>query len=346
MERRGRSVFRAIWITLLILIISAICVDVWLFRMIGDLKEERRNLSLASSAFSVSDFSSEEASADTVDPSSDTVEAVLAIEPSVPEPTGKKAPIYATGRLRKYVINVMFAAEDKGKAEMLVLFSYNMALSRVTAVSFLRDQSLPVQGYGEETLAAAYAYGGIGMVINTINEAYGLDIKTCATVTLRDLIKLIDRCGGLEIRLSDEEASNLSAAANREISAGNVLVSGREAMFLATDRVSGGNGDFSRCDRQMRLVHSFLRAMRNGWDQEDAMRALLKTIFKMLDTNMTIGEMGTIGKEIIKADQIRYDTAFAPADGTWSYVQRDENLVVSADIEKNRMLMEELLYGE
>ncbi len=346
MQRSGRTAFRVIRIILLVLIVAVVCVNAWLYRSIRVLKEERRTLSSTSGvlpAVTVSAIRPGEMNAETVGPN----DPALAVEPFVPEPTGRKTPVYATGRLRKYVINVMFAAEEKGKAEILMLFTYNMALSRVMSVSFLRDQVLPVQDHGEDTLAAAYAIGGIGMVINTVNDAYGLDIKTYATVTIRDLIKLVDQCGGLEIRLTEEEAANLSVLAKREIPSGkNVLLSGKEAAYLALDRISGGNGDFSRCDRQMRLVHSFLRAMRKGWDQEDAMRELLKIIFKMLDTNLTLDEMGVIGKEIIKADKIRYDTAFVPADGTWSYVSRGEDIVVSVDVEENRIRLEDLLYGD
>ena len=56
-------------------------------------------------------------------------------------------------------------------------------------------------------LGHTYAYGGVGLMINTINKTYDLDIQNYITISFDDLVNVIDEIGGVTVFISEEEAA-------------------------------------------------------------------------------------------------------------------------------------------
>lgn len=78
--------------------------------------------------------------------------------------------IYAQEKIDEAVDNILLAL-DGG----FYLISKNQEKIRLIAIN--PALLVPVQGYGWTSLAASYELGGLPCVINTINQAFGLDIN-------------------------------------------------------------------------------------------------------------------------------------------------------------------------
>ena len=55
----------------------------------------------------------------------------------------------------------------------------------------MRDSLVEVPGYGQTKLGHSYAYGGVGLTINTINKVYDLDIQNYVTINFENMQNVI-----------------------------------------------------------------------------------------------------------------------------------------------------------
>ena len=51
-----------------------------------------------------------------------------------------------------------------------------------------------------------FAYGGVGLTINTLNKQFDLDIQDYIIVNFENLVGIIDELGGIQVKLTEEEA--------------------------------------------------------------------------------------------------------------------------------------------
>ena len=93
-----------------------------------------------------------------------------------------------------------------GRSDSMMLVSFNKSKNKSTVVSFLRDSLVDIDGYGKSRLGHTYAYGGIGLTINTINKTYDLDIQNYITIDFENLVSIIDEIGGVKVFITEEEA--------------------------------------------------------------------------------------------------------------------------------------------
>ena len=66
---------------------------------------------------------------------------------------------------------------ESGRSDTMMLVSYNADENKATVASFLRDSLVEIPGHGQSKLGHSYAYGGVGLTVNTINSGYGLNIQ-------------------------------------------------------------------------------------------------------------------------------------------------------------------------
>ena len=67
------------------------------------------------------------------------------------------------------MINVLLVGSDSrdpnaelGRSDTMILASFNKAEGKATALSFLRDSLVEIDGHGQSKLGHTFAYGGVG----------------------------------------------------------------------------------------------------------------------------------------------------------------------------------------
>ena len=158
------------------------------------------------------------------------------------------------------VINVLLVGTDTrdpnaemGRSDTMMMLSYNKTQKKSTIVSFLRDSLVEIDGHGKTRLGHAYAYGGVGLTINTLNQTYDLDIQKYATINFDNLVSVIDEIGGVEVFISEEEAEYYRQCGMPDIVAGDVTLTGSQALVHARNRTLGS--DFERTRRQRSVMY-------------------------------------------------------------------------------------------
>lgn len=114
------------------------------------------------------------------------------------------------------VLNIMLFGEDTranataGNSDTMVLFSIDVRHKKLKMLSLLRDTYVDIPGYGENRLNAAYAIGGAGLTVKTIQSNYGIKIDKYAVVNFSGFKKIIDTLGGIDVELTSEEVDYIN----------------------------------------------------------------------------------------------------------------------------------------
>ena len=93
------------------------------------------------------------------------------------DPKAEKVKIAEEDQKDKDVFNVLLVGtdsrdpnSDKGRSDSMMLVSFNKKQNKSTVISFMRDTLVDIDGYGRSRLGHTYAYGGVGLTINTLNQ--------------------------------------------------------------------------------------------------------------------------------------------------------------------------------
>jgi LCP family protein required for cell wall assembly len=164
---------------------------------------------------------------------------------------------------------LLLGSDDDGKnaiplTQSMILVRVDPATKHVTMLSIPRDLWVPLSTGGSAKIDAAYAYGGAGAAIATVERNFHVHIDEYAWVGLKGLIKLIDRLGGVDLRvtnpvLDDEYPDDINGGflygyMRVAVLPGAQHLDGTHALQYVRSRHNDINGDFGRSARQQQVL--------------------------------------------------------------------------------------------
>lgn len=204
-------------------------------------------------------------------------------------------PIYKKEQINKDVVNFLVIGSgdtDDGRliyhAETMIVVSYNKKNDTLKAVSLLRDTLVPIEGYGWNKLQVAYRIGGPGLLINTINEVYGLDIQYYVRSDIDKLIGLLDAVGGVELEVTQDEIDRLAL---EDVLPGNSLLTGKNLYNWIVFNGAGAE-DVTRTARQSKVIKQLILDYAKG-DKNVMEFVELCTEHKCIITNMPFSKFSS-----------------------------------------------------
>ena len=114
------------------------------------------------------------------------------------------------------IINVLLLGEEniynakRGRADAIIVVSVDLNGGPLKMVSFQRDLYVSIPGYADDKLNAAYAYGGSKLIMETIENNFGIDIDAYVKVNFAGFENIIDQLGGLRLSLTAKESEYLN----------------------------------------------------------------------------------------------------------------------------------------
>ncbi len=261
--------------------------------------------------------------------------------------------IYAVDSIDPNVINILLVGQDSEKyrengsrTDAILLVSYNPAEGTLKLLSFMRDSYVALEGQGYNRLNTCYHFGGMGMLINTLNNTFDLDIQSYATLAFSEFRTLIDAFGGVDVTLSKSEAAwiNQGSATGRVKAGENIHLNGDQALLYARDRHSTGS-DYARTDRQRNLMTAMYTQARQNMSVSAALE-LIDFASDYVRTNMTFEQVAQLATDLLSGDALTVTTARMPFEGTYQGAKRGGASVIVFDDEENTRLIHEFLYGD
>ena len=264
------------------------------------------------------------------------------------DPTDDAVKIAREDQKDDNVINVLLVGSDSrdpdaelGRSDTMIVVSYNRAENKVTAVSFLRDTLIDIDGYGMSKLGHTFAYGGVGLTINTINKQFDLDIQDYIIVNFENLVGIIDELGGIEVKLTEEEAEYYRAHGMPDIQAGTVTLTGTQALAHARNRSL--DNDFGRTERQRDVLYGIYNKVRENRNPA-VILSLINYCMTQVSTNMGVTEIYDVATDVLNAEHVITQTAAIPEEGTYEFGTYEDMSVLEINLEANKEYLQELLY--
>ncbi len=264
---------------------------------------------------------------------------------------GQQVQVYSKEQIDKFITSVLIAVQNQplgqegAPADMVFIASFNAFEQRLTIVSLASETMVEVEGYGQKSLGEAYALGGPGLLVNTMNQNFGLDLQSYACTDTHSLAAMIDLLGGIPIELTSSEASYINDALGENgegLQAGPATLTGVQSMVHAMDNLSG-QAPLGSLERSLALIHSAILNMRKTATKE-AMLPLLSLVFSNIQSNLDFAALNDWGYEILKAEEIEYRSLILPCEDSWKAVEGKDK-ALQADISRNGALLRETLYN-
>jgi LCP family protein required for cell wall assembly len=196
-------------------------------------------------------------------------------------------------------------------------------------LSIPRDSFAEIPGQSAQKINGAYAFGGAGLEIETVEGFLGIDIDHVVIVDFEGFEDFIDAIGGVEVELPDKLCSEISGGAEGggftlNVGPGETTLGGNEALILARTRTNncpekGGSTEFDSYDdidraaaqqeilsgikgrltSPLRLPYNFIKGPWIGWT---APKALVTDMGAFTMPQMVLASIigGDSGTEVLK----------------------------------------------
>lgn len=262
---------------------------------------------------------------------------------------GNQTPIVSSdkGREEDYVTNfLIFGIEEIGGAkntDSMIIASINTKTDKITLTSLMRDTYVSVPGWKKTKLNAAYAHGGIQLLIDTIEENFYIHIDGYASVNFDSFEKVIDQLGGVSIELSQKEANYLNTTnyisnpANRHVKKGMNTLNGNQALGYCRVRyvstIEGVANDQGRTLRQRKVLSAIFDKFKS--QNLFAMMNTVNSCLSYVSTNVVQKQISDALEAVVENKITTLNINRMPYDGMYEapkkYEQTTWPLVLDMD---------------
>ncbi|MFZ5814808.1 MAG: LCP family protein [Bacillota bacterium] len=191
------------------------------------------------------------------------VQAVApALEPPPPPPQ-----LDSLGEERKtfLVMGVDTTEQEFGRADSMVVVSYDARGQRIAMLSIPRDTWTLIPGHGYDKINHAYAYGGHPLAVDTVERLLGIEIDHWVILSFEGFTNVVNAVGGVEIDVEkriyyedpyDERMGEGGLVI--DIQPGLQTMDGLTALKYARFRADE-EGDLGRMRRQQQVIKALIQ---------------------------------------------------------------------------------------
>jgi len=257
--------------------------------------------------------------------------------PSETEPDSEPINILLIGQDRS-------EGDDRTRSDTIILCTFRKSRHSLVMTSFLRDLYVEIPGHGKNRINAAYIYGGMPLLNQTLEENFGIKIDGNLEVDFSGFTKIIDTLGGVSIELRQDEAEAINLSTSRTLTEGTQLLTGTEALAYARIRKLDSDGDFSRTARQRKLLASVLNACKDS--SFPTLLKLTKQLLPTVNSDIPNKELLSMALDVLpELSELNIQGQQIPQEGAYSYQTIRGMSVLVPDIAAARQFLEETLYG-
>lgn len=228
---------------------------------------------------------------------------------------------------------------DSGtRADAIMIMSVDPARSSVKLVSLMRDSYVEVPEHGKTKLCHAYGYedGGPQLMLETLNNAFDMNITEYMTVDFAQMASIIDAVGGVTVTLTEDELAETNKfideycwennmPTQRIEAAGEQELNGIQAMTYGRIRKGNTGGDWQRTERQSVVLNQvFSKATGNPITLLKFLHGLMPNI----TSSMSKADFWYMGLRTIVHGMPSMGHIRLPLEGEWQYGTTSDGMSV------------------
>ncbi|AVT29307.1 transcriptional regulator [Plantactinospora sp. BC1] len=159
------------------------------------------------------------------------------------------------------------------RSDTIILAHLPADRSSAQLVSIPRDTWVNVpkskdgkHGGRDAKINAAYAWGGIPLMVQTVEKFTGVRVDHVALVDFAGFKEIVDALGGVQITVEEGFTSthSLLPSGRREFKKGTQVMDGAQALDYARERYAFKDGDFARIRHQQQVIRAILDKAASG----------------------------------------------------------------------------------
>ena len=242
-------------------------------------------------------------------------------------------------------------AEDivkDARTDTIVLVTLDETYNRVVMTSVLRDSRIRNPNGNDTKVNLLYRYFGFDGIIECLERELDIEIEGAVLVNFEHVKPVIDALGGVDIEINENEYIAIKSILmgrdpNMPKGPGMTHMTGRIALAYMRARATGESGDFSRTQRQRKVVSQLLDKCRGLSLME------LVNIYNQVSggVEMNLSAMDILGAISKGYKLISNGAAFEefsiPQKGTYSYGTVGDSSALMVRWNSNRTRFHELL---
>lgn len=249
----------------------------------------------------------------------------------------------------KDVVNILLIGQDRRpgeprqRSDSMIICSINKKTEKIILSSVMRDMYVPIPGYSDNKLNAAYAFGGMPLLDQVIEESLGIHIDGNVEVDFDGFINAMIQVGDLDIDLYEAEVKHLNEGYGWNLQVGVNSLTAEQALAYARIRYVG-NSDWERTDRQRRvLMAAFDKVKGQGMTE---LLGMADKIFPYLTTDMSNTQILGYVYTVVTNGMTEIESYRIPVEGTYSPATLTNGMqVLVPDLSENSKYLQEYIYG-
>lgn len=184
-----------------------------------------------------------------------------------------------------YDVRTAIKPDDPGRTDTILMVRIYPEKNMASVLSLPRDMYVPIPGYGDDRINAAYTYGGIPLLVKTIREWTGVKIDHFVQIGFTSFIDLVNDLNGAYIPVDQRyynDGSNGYMAI--DLKPGYQRLEGEDALEFV--RFRSADSDFYRASRQQIFIREVGRALREKNTSIQDYKNLIEIISKQTTSDM------------------------------------------------------------
>ncbi|WP_170959299.1 polyisoprenyl-teichoic acid--peptidoglycan teichoic acid transferase TagU [Bacillus nitratireducens] len=207
---------------------------------------------------------------------------------------------------------------DKGRSDSIMLLTLNPKDSSMKMVSIPRDTYTEIVGKGKkDKINHAYAFGGIEMSVNTVENFLDVPVDYYIEVNMEGFQDIVDAVGGVDV--NNDLAFTLEG---QTFEKGTIHLNGEQALKYTRMRKEDPRGDFGRQMRQRQVLEAVISKGANI-SSITKLGTMLEAVEKNVKTNLNQDQMWDLQSNykaaMNKKEEIQIPGDGRKQDGIWYY---------------------------
>ena len=250
----------------------------------------------------------------------------------------------------KHVINILLIGQDRregesrARSDTMILVSVNTERKSISLVSLMRDLYVQIPGYSDNRINAAYQWGGMELLDETVLENFGVEVDGNVEADFEQFETIIDILGGVDVEMSKGEAEYMKYVMDSgDVQEGENHLSGKQALDFA--RMRGLDDDFHRTERQRRLLTRLAEKLQSASVQQllDLVNEVLPHVSTDMSSTQMLGYAASAIQVYLSGAEIA--TGRIPAESMYSDAEIRGMQVLVPNLEKCQSYLSEMIYG-